>query len=105
MMVLKTFAPKVRALNTTKVKLPPKHTDRIYSTPEYRTWRSAVIHNANGRCQDPMHHCSHEPRARLYADHVRELKDGGAPFDVGNGLARCASCHTSKTAQARAARR
>ena len=31
-------------------------------------------------------------------------EDGGAPFDVMNGRALCGSCHTRKTAAARARR-
>ena len=104
-MTVKTFVPKVRALNTRKLSPPPKPTDPIYSSAEYRAWRSKVIARAHRRCQDPQHVGSHEPGARLYADHIHELRDGGAPFDVGNGMARCASCHSAKTARARAARR
>lgn len=40
----------------------------------------------------------------MFADHIRELKDDGAPLDVANGQCLCGSHHTTKTNQARAAR-
>ena len=42
--------------------------------------------------------------ARLIADHVVEIEDGGAPLDVANGMTLCVACHNRKTAQARADR-
>jgi hypothetical protein len=41
----------------------------------------------------------------MFADHVVEVKDGGALYDVANGKCLCGSHHSAKTAQARAARR
>jgi 5-methylcytosine-specific restriction protein A len=34
---------------------------------------------------------------RIYGDHIRELRDGGAPLDRDNIMLLCASCHRSKT--------
>jgi cytochrome c553 len=45
----------------------------------------------------------HAPGPR-YLDHVKERKDGGADFDPGNVLFRCATCHGRKTEEARQAR-
>lgn len=95
---------KVETLDTSIAALPPKTVAPIYQTPEYAAWRAAVIARANGRCQDRNCTARHYPGQRLFADHVVELKDGGAPFDVSNGLARCGASHTRKTAAARAAR-
>ena len=81
----------------------PKVAAAIYQTAEYRDWRWAVIARSGGRCQDPQ--CADPMReTRLYADHVVELRDGGAPFDISNGMARCGSCHTRKTLEERARR-
>lgn len=33
----------------------------------------------------------------LYADHIKELKDGGAAFDIANIQILCAPCHGAKT--------
>lgn len=100
--MLRSFGPKVRPLDTAKVKPAPKVADGIYHTPDYKAWRADVIKAANRRCQGPG--CN-RIGCRLFADHIVELKDGGAPFDRSNGMALCGSCHTTKTAQARAARR
>lgn len=86
-------------------QLAPKVVDPHYQTPEHRAWRDEVIRRSGGVCQDPS--CRHPSRARghrLFADHVVELRDGGAALDPANGLARCGSCHTTKTLAERARR-
>jgi 5-methylcytosine-specific restriction enzyme A len=81
----------------------PKVRAAIYGTPEYREWRLAVIASSGGHCQDPE--CAHPMRStRLYCDHIRELRDAGAPFGVANGMVRCGACHTKKTLAQRARR-
>ena len=99
-----TMRPRIPTFDPRRVKPPPKVADGIYSTPEYRQWRAIVIAGAGGRCQDPMCTAPGRRGIRLFADHVRELRDGGAPFDPRNGLARCGSCHTRKTIGERAKR-
>jgi len=104
-MSLKCLKPGLATLDGRRVKPPPKEKNAIYYTPEFRAWREQVIERAGGRCQDPSCKSPHRRGMRLFADHVVELKDGGAPFDLENGLARCGSCHSRKTAEARAKRR
>jgi hypothetical protein len=41
---------------------------------------------------------------RLCADHIVELKDGGAALDVANGQCLCVPCNTRKGIAARAKR-
>lgn len=96
--------PLVRTADTSIAKAAPKVVAPIYQTPEYDRWRAAVIARAGGRCQDTRCEFPHRRGLRLFADHVVELKDGGAPFDPKNGRALCGSCHTRKTAAARARR-
>jgi 5-methylcytosine-specific restriction endonuclease McrA len=91
--------PKVETIDASIAQPPPKTVDSIYQTPEYANWRALVIGRARGFCQK----CPREG-VRLFADHIIELKDGGAAFDPTNGQALCGSCHTKKTAEARAAR-
>ncbi|MFH5927068.1 HNH endonuclease [Roseomonas xinghualingensis] len=79
----------------------PKQADPHYQTPEHQRWRAEVIRRANGMCQEPG--CC-RTGVRLFADHIVELKDGGAPFDPANGQALCGAHHTAKTARVRAAR-
>jgi 5-methylcytosine-specific restriction protein A len=99
-----TLGLRVGVLDSNRVRMPDKTADPIYHTPEYDAWREAVIAKAHGRCQDPLCKYPHRRGIRLFADHIKELQDGGAPFDEANGLARCGSCHTRKTAEVRAMR-
>ena len=100
---LRNLAARIPTISTAIAALPDKVADPHYLTPEHRAWRTAVIARAGGRCQSPT--CQgHAPTARLFADHVRELRDGGAPLDLANGQALCGTCHARKTASARARR-
>lgn len=94
----------MRTLDTRTAKPPPKRADPIYHTPEYVAWQAEVIRRSGGRCQDAACRARHYAGQRLFADHIVELRDGGAPFDPANGMARCGSSHTRKTAAARTAR-
>lgn len=78
-----------------------KPTSDHYNTPEHRAWSDAVLARAGGMCQGPR---CFRTGVRLSADHIVELEDGGAPFDLNNGQALCGSCHTKKTHAARIAR-
>lgn len=76
-----------------------KTTDPFYGSSEWKALRSAVVQERGRQCQD----CG-SVTGRVYVDHVRELKDGGAPLDRSNLRIRCASCHVEKTARTRAER-
>jgi len=82
-------------------KPAPKVVDPHYHTPEHQRWSRAVIARAGGRCQGKG--CGRSG-VRLFADHIVELRDGGAPFDLANGQALCGACHARKTAAMRAER-
>lgn len=71
----------------------------VYHDPRMREWRRLVVERAAGRCQM----CGARG-TRLWADHIVEIKDGGAPFDLSNGQALCPSCHTRKTMMVRGLR-
>lgn len=86
-------------LSTHAAPPQPKVKAAHYYTPEHRAWSRAVIARAGRACQA----CSRSG-TRLFADHIVELQDGGAPFDLANGQALCGACHSSKTARARADR-
>lgn len=89
------------------VKPEAKTADPFYLTPEYRAWRETVIARAGRRCQateSGLRCRKAEPASRMFADHVTEVRDGGAPFDAANGQCLCGRHHTLKTTQARAAR-
>jgi hypothetical protein len=105
---LRSLAPLVRPINTSRIIPPPKLRDPVYATPEFRAWRAEVVARASGRCEaiDHGRRCSRaQPEHRMYADHIQELKDGGLLLDINNGQCLCSSHHTSKTMSARAERR
>jgi len=106
---MKAASPRLTTHDSRRVKPADvaRHDKRaapIYSTPEYRAWQAEVISRSCGQCQDPGHDARRPRHGKLYADHIKELRDGGAPFDPANGLARCASCHGKKTIAERVGR-
>jgi uncharacterized protein YfaQ (DUF2300 family) len=88
-----------------RIAVQPKQADPIYRTPEYQAWRAKVINRAGGRCQwrDGATVCGIKD-PRMFADHIVELQDGGAPYDTANGQCLCGSHHTIKTNLERARR-
>lgn len=97
---LRPLAPLIRKLDTRTTPLPARKNDPTYFTPEYQVWRAQVVARAGGRCEAMVdgHRCSRaQPEHRLYADHIRELKDGGSPYDISNGMLLCGSHHEIKT--------
>lgn len=106
---LPTFKGRIPTVATHRIKLAPKTVDAVYQTPEHRAWRDAVLARAGHRCEardDRGQRCTKAtPLHRMFADHIREIKDGGALHDLENGQCLCGSHHTAKTAQRRADRR
>lgn len=105
---LPTLGARIATSDMRRVLAPAKVARQIYSSPEFREWREAVIARAGRRCEavDAGVRCAKaEPRHRMFADHKEEVRDGGALYDVGNGQCLCGSHHSLKTARARAARR
>jgi formate-dependent nitrite reductase cytochrome c552 subunit len=101
---MKSSPPRLKAQDSRRIKPEEKRALPIYSTPEYRFWRAEVIRRSGGQCQDSTHDPRRSRSGKLYADHIHELRDGGAPFDARNGMARCAACHERKTIAARVER-
>ena len=98
---IKALAPRLAALDARTAKPAQPITKPIYLSAEHRAWRAAVLNKAGHRCQYPG--CGRSG-IRLFADHIVELSDGGAPSDPANGQALCGSHHTLKTAAERAKR-
>lgn len=104
---MRTLKPLVRSFDSRAIKPAAKVADPIYSTPEYKAFRTAVMTRAKWRCEvvEQGQRCLNRyPAHRMYADHIKELRDGGDPFDPSNGMCKCASHHTRKTAAVRAER-
>ena len=98
---LRSLAPRLRQIDTSTTRLPPKLVDPIYNTPEFQAWRVLVLDRAGRRCEAVDRHghrCTNAtPHCTVYADHIIELRDGGLPFDPANGQCLCAMHHTNKT--------
>lgn len=86
-------------------RAPPTRTvDPIYYSREWRTLIARIIKGRGRRCEDPAHSGAHDPKARLFGDHIVELRDGGEPLEPSNVMLRCGSCHTRKTIEVRSQR-
>lgn len=95
--------PRLKTSDFRTVKPRPKQADPELQTRQHEAWAREVKHRAGYRCQAPGCHVHAPPGSgiRLFADHIKERKDGGAPLDPRNGQALCGKHHTIKTAQAR----
>ena len=94
--MLGTGIPRI---NGRSVQLPPKQRAPIYGTPEHVAWSKHVRARAGYRCEV----CG-TSEGRMYADHIKEVKDGGRLLDLANGQCLCASHHQTKTMIERAKR-
>ncbi|NVO13884.1 MAG: HNH endonuclease [Rhodoplanes sp.] len=96
---LATLGRRLATLDTRSAPPIPKDTDPHYSTQAHRAWRAGVYRRAGYACEA----CGARG-VKLYADHIHELRDGGAALDPANGQCLCAGCHMVKTTTARAER-
>ena len=103
-MALKTLKPRLGLANTFAVKPAPKRADPFYLSKEWRDLMQWLLAIRGRRCEDPNCATPRGPWSRIYGDHIKELKDGGAPLDPENVLLRCATCHGAKTARERGRR-
>lgn len=65
----------------------------VYGTPAWKFLRSACLRRDGFRCQIQLPGC--KGRA-AQADHIVELGEGGAPFDLSNLQAACSHCNVAK---------
>ncbi len=98
---LKTFASGIRMIDARCVKPAPKKADPFYLTPEWRALMKEIIAERGARCEEIG--CG-RTNTRMFGDHLVEVRDGGALLDKRNVKLLCGSCHTKKTAVARATR-
>ena len=68
----------------------------FYQSAEWKKFRETIIAERGKRCEDNEHEKG-KPMSNIVLDHIKELKDGGAPFDRSNVMLRCRSCHVRKT--------
>ncbi len=75
-----------------------KLTAPFYGSSAWKALLRSIIAERGRQCE--ARDCRTVDRGasgKIYGDHVRELRDGGAPLDRGNVMLLCASCHRSKT--------
>lgn len=103
-MAIPTLRSTLPAFNHNVARPAPKRVDPFYKTDQYAAWRDAVKERARYRCeyvhQGTGKRCNRKEH-RMFADHVVEVKDGGAAYDPDNGQCLCGRHHTLKTIAAR----
>jgi len=63
----------------------------IYSSKKWKLARKQALFRDDGWCV----HCKEVPADLV--DHIKEIKDGGSPYDLDNLQSLCKSCHNKKT--------
>jgi len=106
---LASLKPRLARTDLRTAPPAPKRADDELQTPQYRAWRDQVVRRAGGQCEwieDDGSRCpkSEATGDRMFADHTKERRDGGALLDTSNGRCLCGRHHTLKTAAARATR-
>lgn len=104
---IKTLSPLVPKATGRTIAIEAKQVDPFYLSAEHRAWREHVIARAGARCEAIENgvRCSKaSPAHRMFANHIKERRDGGADLDPSNGECLCGRHHTIVTARARAAR-
>lgn len=91
---LRLVAQRIPTLRTARAMPPPKTSDEFYQQPEWRSFSDRVKRERGNKCED----CGYSG-LRLVADHIIEVKDGGALLDRRNVKIRCSPCHNRKTAE------
>ena len=83
---------RARHSQYSKTRGDSEHT-KIYSTKAWKTSRKAALYRDDGWCV----RCKEAPA--VLVDHIKEIKDGGSPYDLSNLQCLCARCHAKKTAE------
>lgn len=96
---MKVVTPRIGRVEQRRLKPAAKKADPFYQSREWRELVARLIAERGRRCQE----CG-ASSGRIYADHVMELRDGGAPLDPTNIRLLCAACHAAKTSIAMKAR-
>lgn len=68
-----------------------RHGSAIYRSPQWKAARLAAKRRDGWACVQ----CG--AKGRIEVDHITAIRDGGAPFDLGNLQCLCPACHSRKT--------
>ena len=101
---MKSLEPRITSSNKKRIgkdtSRSTKRTLPFYKTQEWVQLVARIIRIRGRRCENPM--CVREGiLTRIFADHIIEIKDGGAMLDENNIELLCGSCHMTKTLQVR----
>jgi hypothetical protein len=101
--------PTIGTLDVRSAHPAPKTADPFYLSQAWRKLVEDLIvarfgSKANTQCEDPACRSHGRRGIRVFGDHIKERKDGGAELDPANVRFLCGSCHTTKTTRARARR-
>ncbi len=106
-MKLTNLQPLLPSIDTRIARPPLKTAEPFYLSQAWRALVADLISQRGRLCEQ----CGRTRNldglplpVRLFGDHIRELKDGGAALDPSNVRLLCARCHARKTVAARAAR-
>ncbi len=70
-----------------------KESNKIYQSKQWKNIRTKQLTN------NPF--CIRCGRVANLVDHIIEIKDGGAAYDINNLQSMCTSCHNTKTFEAK----
>lgn len=91
-----TTPPGRLASAPSRLRAAPKAALPFYQTAEWKALAAAIVAQRGRRCQG----CG-RTGCRVFADHVTELRDGGAKLDPRNIELLCGGCHGRKTERRR----
>ena len=97
-MVKLTRAPDRLRPPPARIAAPPKVAEPLYQS---RAWRAMAerLKRERGIVCEGADHQGARACASVIADHVHEVKDGGATLDPSNIMLLCPACHARKTAR------
>jgi 5-methylcytosine-specific restriction endonuclease McrA len=73
---------------------PPSWRRTVFHTPEYKSWRKAVLTRDGGVCRECWDKDNIKNRKELVAHHIVPIyADKSKVFEVDNGITLCKSCH------------
>jgi 5-methylcytosine-specific restriction enzyme A len=95
---------RVAVYDTRAVKPAVKVAEGFYLSRPWRSLVAGLLAQRGRRCEACGRTGEGGKPVRIFADHIRELVDGGAALDPRNVRLMCGSCHTTKTLAERAKR-
>jgi 5-methylcytosine-specific restriction endonuclease McrA len=98
-MALKILKPPLKAIDTRTARPVPKAYQPVYYNKAWRRLVAQLKLERGEHCQACGKYATY-----LEADHIVELKDGGAALDPANVRLLCRPCHARKTNKARGER-